>query len=226
MIKQFSITSVLLLTLFFFAACVGQPEVQQNKSSESNVLWAENAHPYADEDDSVDVSDLDKEVTSAAETGGAAEGGQPMRQQPAQAMPRIAFPAAEYQALPHIGKGTIQGHIYLIDAYGTRISGAKTRLYLNPVTSYSRQWYEQSYIGGKKMGKADPRLFNYLRFTASDDQGAFAFYGVPSGRYYLIGTVSCGSECGYATPRSIRIAKEVEISGNQVLNTDLSRQIK
>ena len=218
MIRQFYIGSLLLLALFLFTACVGQPDLQQSQSAEKSVLWAENTNPDADEDDSVDVSDLDKDVSSTEQAG------QPM-QQAAQTMPRIPFPVAEYNALARTGKGTIQGHIYLMDAYGTRISGAKTRLYLNPVTSYSRQWYEQSYIGGKKMGKADSRLFNYLKFTASDDQGTFAFYGVPSGKYYLIGTVSCGSECGYASPRSIRIAKEVEILGNQVLNADLSRQI-
>jgi hypothetical protein len=216
MIKYFFHIAAPLVLLFFFAACAGQPRVPAPKSSQSKVLWDENRNPYADENDNVDVSDLDKEVTTGEEAGTA----------PSQLVQRIPFPAAEYSALARSGKGTIQGHIYLQDVYGTKIYGAKTRLYLNPVTSYSRQWYEQSYINGYKMGKADPRLFNYLRFTASDDQGAFAFYGVPSGSYYLIGTVTCGSECGYANPKNIRIAKEVYIEGNQVINVDLSRPIQ
>ncbi len=206
----------LLTLLFFFAACAGQPRVPANKSTQNKVLWDENRNPYADENDNVDVSDLDKEVTTGEEAGIAT----------AQTIQRIPFPAAEYSVLARSGKGTIQGYIYLQDAYGSKIYGAKTRLYLNPVTSYSRQWYQQSYLNGYKMGKADPRLFNYLRFTASDDQGAFAFYGVPAGSYYLIGTVTCGSECGYATPRNIRIAKEVYVEGNQVVDTDLSRPIQ
>ena len=209
--------AIALVTLFFFfAACTGQPGVPANKSSQSKVLWDENRNPYADENDNVDVSDLDKEVTTGEEAGTTT----------AQTIQRIPFPAAEYNVLARTGKGTIQGHIYLQDAYGSKIYGAKTRLYLNPVTSYSRQWYQQSYLNGYKMGKADPRLFNYLRFTASDDQGAFAFYGVPTGSYYLIGTVTCGTECGYTTPRNIRIAKEVYIEGNQVVDTDLSRPIQ
>jgi len=72
----------------------------------------------------------------------------------------------------------------LKDAYGKRIAGSGTRLYLNPVTSYSKQWYEESYLGGYKMQKADPKLFNYLKFTASDSNGVFGFYGVPSGSIY------------------------------------------
>lgn len=140
-------------------------------------------------------------------------------------MERIAFPVAEYNRLARYGKGTVKGMIYLKDAYERAIPGKSTRLYLNPVTSYSKQWYNESYIGGYKMQKADDRLFNYLRFTASDTEGRYAFYGVPTGRYYLIGTVKCGNECGYSTPKSIRIAKEVSVSGNQIVEKNLSRLV-
>jgi len=216
MCRYFFHTILFLLTIFFFAACTGQPSVPAKTGQERKVLWDEGKNPYADENDNVDVSDLDKEVMTGEETQAAAS----------QKVQRIPFPAAEYSSLARAGKGTIQGHIYLQDAYGNKIYGAKTRLYLNPVTSYSRQWYEQSYINGYKMGKADQRLFNYLRFTASDDQGAFAFYGVPTGSYYLIGTVTCGTECGYENPKKIRIAREVYVEGNQIVDQDLSRPIQ
>jgi hypothetical protein len=96
-------------------------------------------------------------------------------------------------------------------------------LYLNPLTSYSEQWYKESYLGGYKMQKADSRLFNYLKFTASDKNGNFAFYGVPSGSYYLIGTVKCGEECGYDSMKNIRIATKVSVRGNQIVEQDLTR---
>jgi len=216
MFKYILQSALFVIAILLFAACAGQPNVPTRKSGQNKVLWDENRNPYADENDNVDVSDLDKEVTSADENGTL----------PSRSVQRVPFPVQEYRQLARSGKGTIEGHIYLQDAYGTKIPGAKTRLYLNPVTSYSRQWYQQSYINGEKMGKADSRLFNYLRFTASDDQGAFAFYGVPSGSYYLIGTVSCAAECGYASPRTIRIAKEVYVEGNQIVDTDLSRPIQ
>lgn len=216
MSKYFYTAILLSAALFFFAGCAKQPPAPTvNPQKENNVLWDENSNVDADEDDNVDVSDLDKDVTSGDETQ------QPSRE----ALQRIAFPVGEYQALDRTGKGTIQGHIYIQDPYGKRIYGAKTRLYLNPVTSYSRQWYKESYINGRKMGKADSRLFNYLKFTASDDEGSFAFYGVPSGRYYLIGTVTCGVECGYQVDKSIRIASEVYIEGNQIVDQDLSKAI-
>jgi hypothetical protein len=73
------------------------------------------------------------------------------------------------------------------------------------------------------MKKADPRLFNYLKFTASDSNGMFGFYGVPSGNYYLIGTVKCGQECGFDSMKNIRIATKVSVQGNQIVETDLTR---
>ncbi len=136
---------------------------------------------------------------------------------------RIPFPVSEYASIVRSGRGTVKGSIYLVDASGRKIFGRHTRLYLNPVTSYSRQWYTQSYINGKKMGKADPRLFNYLKFTSSDKNGNFAFYGVGEGRYYLIGIVKCAAECGYDTPQNIRIAKEVYVKDGETVETDLDK---
>lgn len=140
-------------------------------------------------------------------------------------IPRISFPEDEYKRLSKSGNATVKGSIYLSDAYGKKTYGKQTRLYLNPVTSYSRQWYNESYIGGYKMAKADKRLYNYLKFTASNAQGKFAFYGVPSGTYYVIGVVRCGKECGYDALRNIRIAKEVTVSGSDTVAVDLGKMI-
>jgi hypothetical protein len=139
-----------------------------------------------------------------------------------QGLVRIPFPTEEYSILPKSGTGTIKGKIYLQGIYGDRAIGKKTRLYLNPVTSYSNQWYEESYLGGIKMEKADARLYNYLRFTSSDSKGNFAFYGVPRGEYYLIGTVKCRTECGYTKTKTVRVAKRVSVYGN-VVQQDLTR---
>ena len=168
--------------------------------------------------ENVDMSDIDENLTETETLI--------TENMPDERVSRIAFPLNEYSTLARSGKGTIKGKIYLTGTYtGTRVLGSGTRLYLNPMTSYSDQWYEVSYIGGKKMEKADARLFNYLRFTAAESDGSFAFYGVPSGRYYLIGTVQCGEECGYATPKSIRLATKVEVYGNQVTVKDLTRRV-
>ena len=190
-------STVVLVILFSLEGCVHQELVLPSLPGGTG----------EQQQTSVDVSDLN--VTPVGESR----------------VTRIPFPVNEYKRLSQIGEGTVKGSIYLQDGYGNKIVGKQTRLYLNPVTSYSKQWYQESYIGGNKLDKADPRLFNYLKFTTSDANGNFYFYGVPSGRYYLIGVVKCAQQCGYDSPTNIRIAKEIEINGKETVNADLSKSI-
>ena len=136
---------------------------------------------------------------------------------------RIPFPESEYNSLAKTGKATVTGHIYITTNSGSKVYGKQTRLYLNPVTSYSTQWYKKSYLGGAKMSKVDPRLFNYLKFTTSDSNGKFEFLNVPSGSYYLIGVVKCGKKCGYNSVKNIRIAKKISVFGSDEVNVDLTK---
>ena len=215
MIKKIPLFLTFFTMLFLFSGCVqrelviSQPDIRQSQDN----TWGEQTNV----EENIDISDLDDNLTENETII--------TEEIPEQKMERITFPAEEYNRLSRTGKGTVKGAIYVKDAYEKRVPGSGTRLYLNPVTSYSDQWYKESYIGGYKMEKADPRLFNYLRFTAADSNGNFAFYGVPSGRYYLIGTVTCGTECGYSSPKSIRIATQVSVTGNQVVQKDLSRMV-
>lgn len=209
--KQVITLMIMIFSLLWMSGCIGQPTKKVKKNTYG--LWSEYSG-YDDENEGVDVSDLNKSVSSSEE---AIVG---------EVVPRIEFPVKEYQVLRRSGRGTVKGRIYVEDMSGKQVVGSKTRLYLNPVTSYSKQWYEESYLGGKKMGEADSRLFNYLKFTASDNDGNYAFYGVPSGKYYLIGTVTCGYECGFRSRKNIRLATEIAIYGNEVVTQELKRHVQ
>jgi len=195
------------MAMLLFTGCV-QTDMHLNKNRN---FWANTSSV-----DDVDISDDNLTENEMMIT----EDGEENK------MARIEFPESEYYRLARTGKGTVKGTIYVKDYYDRRVLGASTRLYLNPVTSYSEQWYQESYLGGYQMQEADPRLFNYLKFTASDKDGKFAFYGVPSGSYYLIGTVKCGEECGYDSMKNIRIATKVSVSGNQIVEQDLTRAVE
>ncbi len=212
MFKIVTIMIISLMGMSLFTGCV-QPDLSINKKTTNQNSWADQTN-----EDDVYMSDLDENLTES----------EMMMTEDSEEnkMERIAFPLSEYNRLARTGKGTIKGTIYVKDAYDKRILGASTRLYLNPITSYSEQWYQESYLGGYKMQNADPRLFNYLKFTASNNNGKFAFYGVPSGSYYLIGTVKCGEECGYDRVKNIRIATRVSVRGNQVIQKDLTRMVE
>ncbi len=138
---------------------------------------------------------------------------------------RIPFPESEYSSLEKTGNAVVKGKIYAILPSGKRVYAKQTRLYLNPVTSYSTQWYKESYLGGAKMSKVDPRLFNYLKFTTSDNQGNFEFLNIPSGSYYLIGVIKCGSECGYVRDRTLRVAKKISVFGDEVKEVELAKKL-
>ncbi len=209
MFKIVTIMIISLIAMSLFTGCV-QPDIHIKKNNK--IFWGD----LSDADD-VNMSDDNLTESEMMITEDGEEN----------TLERIEFPASEYYRLARIGKGTVKGTIYVKDAYNEkRVLGASTRLYLNPITSYSEQWYQESYLGGFKMQAADPRLFNYLKFTASDKNGKFAFYGVPSGSYYLIGTVKCGQECGYDGMKNIRIATKVSVRGNQIVEQDLTRMIE
>jgi len=202
---------ILLILLWTLTGCVERSLPMLPGETRTSQAQPGGWSSSQEEEESIDISDIDQNL-SESET--------PITQKE-QVVSRIAFPVSEYKRLAKTGKGTIKGKIYVTDGYDRKVYGKSTRLYLNPKTSYSDQWYRESYIGGKKMAKADDRLFNYLRFTSSDKQGSFAFYGVPSGRYYLIGVVTCGEECGYESPKKIRVATQVTVQGNQIVEKDL-----
>ena len=208
MFKFLFTSTVSLILLSLLTGCVSRDipiNPNQHRENQYNV-------------NDVDMSDLNENLTESEMM--MTEVGEDVK------MERIEFPTSEYYSLPRSGRGTIKGSIYITDSYGSRVVGAGTRLYLNPLTSYSKQWYVESYLGGNRMQKADSRLFNYLKFTAANSSGDFAFYGVPNGSYYLIGTVKCGEQCGYASEKSIRISTRVSVSGNQIVNKDLTRGLE
>ena len=197
-----------LATILVISGCV-QPDIALNDDRNTQKFWGETSGL-----EDVNISDMNMTESETM-----------IMEDDENRMDRVPFPDDEYNVLLKQGKGTVKGTIFIEDYYGKKVLGKNTRLYLNPLTSYSQQWYNESYLGGMKMQKADPKLFNYLRFTASDTKGRFSFYGVPSGEYYLIGTVECGDECGYGSLKKIRIAVLVEVRGSNIVQQDLNRRI-
>ena len=140
-------------------------------------------------------------------------------------MERISFPTNEYRELKKTGRSTVSGKVYLQNSVNDkRVTKGKIKLLLNPVTSYSRQWYHQSYLGGYKLSPVDKRINNYLRVEYSSKDGVFRFFGVPRGSYYLIGQISCGAECGYSSTKHIRLVKEITV-GSDLSGIELMKNV-
>jgi len=97
--------------------------------------WATQTN--VEEEENIDISDIDQELSETDMT---------TLENSSQKVERIPFPAKEYARLPRSGKGTIEGDVYLVDVYEDKVYGKNTRLYLNPITSYSNQWYKEKRV--------------------------------------------------------------------------------
>ena len=138
---------------------------------------------------------------------------------------RIPFPVEEYRHLSKRGRSTVSGKVYITNRLtNDDIVKSKVKLWLNPVTSYSNQWYNEVYLGGNKLTKIDKRLFNYLKFTYSSSDGHFNFFGVPTGEYYLTATIQCSVECGYRENKSVLLVEKVYV-GRGKTEVDLSKTV-
>jgi hypothetical protein len=102
----------------------------------------------------------------------------------------MPFPDAEYLALPKTGNATIKGQAFLTTKGGDVKKAAGKRILLNPVTSYSLEWYERSYLPGRRMEEADPKLEAYTRTQIADAEGRFVFKNVPTGEYFVTTTIT------------------------------------
>ena len=138
---------------------------------------------------------------------------------------RMPFPVEEYRHLSKRGRSTVSGKIFITNRFTSDdITKSKVKLWLNPVTSYSRQWYNEVYLGGNKLTKIDKRIFNYLKFTYSSADGHFNFFGIPSGEYYLTATIQCSIECGYRKNKSLLLVKKVYV-GRGKTEVDLTKTV-
>lgn len=102
---------------------------------------------------------------------------------------RIEFPVHEYADLETEGTATVAGQMFMRTQGGEVKTAAGFEVFLNPVTSYSQQWWDVSYKGGRKLSPADPRYLVSIRAAVADSDGRFKFTNVANGEYFLSGVV-------------------------------------
>lgn len=95
------------------------------------------------------------------------------------------FDPAEYEPYAKSGSGVIVGQAFLRTRSGEVRYGAGQNVHLNPVTSYSTEWYERWVCGSDVLKPADERASNYSRQAIADGEGRFRIEGLPAGEYYV-----------------------------------------
>jgi hypothetical protein len=133
------------------------------------------------------------------------------------------FVESEYA--PYAGEGTarICGVAYIKTQRGEFKYGAGNETYLNPVTSYSTEWYTIGVIGGRSLTKANAKVLAYKRATRADGEGRFCFDNIPSGDYYLTCPVEWVYGASSARKGGMAYA-QVTVKDGETVNTVLTRR--
>lgn len=114
-----------------------------------------------------------------------------------QTLQRPIFANDEYLALAASGNGIVEGQGFLKTIGGDVITSAGEEVRLNPITSYSKFWYENAYLKGHPLSNFDPRYEKYQFTTVADGDGKFKFIDIPPGNFYIVTQVMWQSATGY-----------------------------
>lgn len=95
------------------------------------------------------------------------------------------FVESEYAPYSQPGTGAIKGQAFMVTRGGMVVKAAGRKVWLNPVTSYSTEWWKENVLGNQALKPGDPRAAAYSRFAVADGDGNFEFTSLPAGSYYL-----------------------------------------
>jgi hypothetical protein len=101
------------------------------------------------------------------------------------ATPRIPFPETEFVGIDLSGDKIITGKVFLVDQLEEKQIGSGFEVILEPVSSYSDQWYNIVYTAEKELKKADPRYEKYVKRVTADAEGKYVLKDIAPGKYYL-----------------------------------------
>lgn len=134
------------------------------------------------------------------------------------------FPVAEYSSLAHSGTGTVEGQVFMKTVGGDVKYGAGSEVILNPVTSYSEQWYDASYDLHRPMSPADSRQAQYVLTIQADGSGNFKFSNVPPGKYFVTSSVfwQIPSQFGLSRQGGM-MTNRITVTNDQVTRSIITR---
>jgi uncharacterized protein YodC (DUF2158 family) len=101
--------------------------------------------------------------------------------------PRTAtFQESEYQPYAGTGEASVSGQVSMKAGGGQVTSGGGCKeVLLEPVTSYSTEWFEREIVKHEALGTPDPRALSFRRTAQTDATGSFRFEKLPAGSYYV-----------------------------------------
>jgi hypothetical protein len=129
---------------------------------------------------------------------------------------RIPFNESEYTVRPDSGDKVVSGKVFLTDQLDDTQVGGGSEVILEPLTSYSNQWFEVSYLNNRSLAAPDRRYFQYILKTKADKEGNFTFEKVAPGEYLLSSLVKWkAATCsGNVVSKKIPIAQKISVAAD------------
>lgn len=129
------------------------------------------------------------------------------------ALREAPFVETEYTQYAYAGTGSITGQVVLRTEGGQTRPAAGSLVSLNPVTSYSTEWWNRTVVGGLNLRSADEREQKYLRTAVADEEGRFAFSELPRGEYFVVAALPSGpTATGKAGPSGAMVGQRVHLT--------------
>ncbi len=99
--------------------------------------------------------------------------------------PRLAkFDPVEYKPYSQKGKTVIRGKACIGEGTDKKCF-KNTEVFINPVTTYSTEWYRRGWAGNEILANADSRVIPFNIKTKTDKDGNFEFKNLPEGFYFV-----------------------------------------
>jgi hypothetical protein len=104
------------------------------------------------------------------------------------------FQPGEYKPYESPGTASISGQaVVTLEPFVTTIPAKACRIFLHPVTTYSKGWFERIFLGedDHKLPPYEDQLDSkYTKTCVTDNFGRFKFEWLPPGEYYLFTVIS------------------------------------
>ena len=123
----------------------------------------------------------------------------------------VVFNEAEYKAYAEKGSLSLKGNVCASLPAG--VACPKNALvFVNPVTSYSTEWYGRHWVGNELLALPDKKAWNYQRRTESQPKGDFVLAELPAGSYYVGSTMCVQLKPADARCTPVRLGAKVTLS--------------
>ena len=108
---------------------------------------------------------------------------------------QVVLDEKEYAPYDVKGTAVIEGRLCTKNAEGKEVCPAGQRVILNPVTTYSKEWFE-AWKTMKCLEPPHPTALKHNRLTATDEKGNFKFDNLAPGKYFVAAEicVPCGKK--------------------------------